>query len=115
MRRHDRLARLIELAEREQRCVYADVSADWHAIHRRVREGSLVNPFRGMYAEAEYWHRLNPTEQAMHVIRTLARRKPDRVFTGLSAAVMYGLEHSWSLHSNGMVVIATRNTTGGRT
>lgn len=115
MRRHDRLARLIELAEQEQRCVYADEPADLYAIRRRVRECTLVNPFRGMYAEAEYWHGLNPTEQAMHIIRTLARRKPHRVFAALSAAAVYDLEHSWSLHSNGLVVVATRNTTGGRT
>lgn len=107
MRRHDRLAGLIELAEQEQRCVYADEPADLYAIRRRVREGTLVNPFRGMYAEAEYWHRLNPTEQAMHIIRTLARRKPHRVFAALSAAAVYDLEHPWSLHGNGMVVVAT--------
>lgn len=52
-----------------ERCVYADEPADLYAIRRRVREGTLVNPFRGMYAEAEYWHGLNPTEQAMHIIR----------------------------------------------
>lgn len=115
MRRHDRLAGLIELAEQEQRCIYVDEPADLYAIRRRVREGSLVNPFRGMYAEAEYWRKLNLTEQAMHVIRTLAKRKPQRVFAGLSAATVYDLEHSWSLHSDGMVTIATRNTTGGHT
>ena len=43
MRRHDGLARLIELAEQERRCVYVDEPADLYAIRRRVKEGSLAN------------------------------------------------------------------------
>ncbi|MCI1212119.1 MAG: hypothetical protein LKF93_09820 [Bifidobacterium tibiigranuli] len=43
----------------------------------------------------------------MHLVRALARLHPDWVFAGVSAAAILGLEHSWRLHRDGLVYIAT--------
>ena len=81
---------------------------------RRTRCGDVVRPFRSVYARREYWDGLNPIEQASHVIREMARRHPERVFAGLSAAVIYGFEHSWTLHDETYVYIATDGFTKSR-
>ena len=81
---------------------------------RRTRCGDVVRPFRSVYARREYWDGLNPIEQASHVIREMARRHPERVFAGLSAAVIYGFEHSWTLHDEPYVYIATDGFTKSR-
>ena len=98
MRQHKHLDDLMNRAEMDGRCCSASSPAERQAMLRRTRCGDVVRPFRSVYARREYWDGLNPIEQASHVIREMARRHPERVFAGLSAAVIYGFEHSWTLH-----------------
>ncbi|MDB1224032.1 CTP synthase [Bifidobacterium bifidum] len=114
MRQHKHLDDLMNRAEMDGRCCSASSPAERQAMLRRTRCGDVVRPFRSVYARREYWDGLNPIEQASHVIREMARRHPERVFAGLSAAVIYGFEHSWTLHDEPYVYIATDGFTKSR-
>ena len=70
----------------------------------------LVRPYCSLYARIEYWNSLNARDQSNHVARALAERHPSWVFAGLTAASLYGFEHSHTLHHGNTVFIASTFT-----
>jgi hypothetical protein len=60
-----------------------------------------------VYARAEYVRSIDPLQRSVYLVRALARLHPAWVFAGVSAAAVLGIEHSWSLHREGLVYIAT--------
>lgn len=114
MDEHKEAEALLDHAENENRCAAASASTGkpiYHAMRRRVRSGELVSPYPGTYARREYWRNLNPEQRSLHLVRALASLHPQWVFAGISAVCLYGLEHSYSLHADDIVCIASR---GGR-
>ncbi|KAB8287012.1 CTP synthase [Bifidobacterium ramosum] len=107
MRTHTDIDRLSATAERNQRCFAPETNAQRQAAITRLRSGALVRPYHNAYARTAYWTSLSAAEQARHLIRELARQRPNRVFAGLSAAAMLELEYGWSLHGDGMVFLAS--------
>lgn len=79
--------------------------AERKRLSRRAKDGGLIRVFRNMYALPDYWGALNPAVRTAHVVRTLSDRHPQWVFGELSAAVMYGFEHQWSLHKGAITII----------
>ncbi|KFI47947.1 CTP synthase [Bifidobacterium biavatii] len=77
------------------------------ALLRRKHAGLIVSPYRGMYADLSYWQSLNPTEQTLHIARTIAIGHPSLVFAGPTAAAIHGFEHQWSIHHSGLYVADT--------
>lgn len=67
------------------------------ALCRRVAAGSVVSPVRGMFARAEYWSSLKKDQRTLHVARGLQALHPSWVFCGVTAAVAWGFDVSWSL------------------
>lgn len=106
--------RLCSESERLGRCFSPENSTQRHAAITNLRSGRLVRPHRGIYARAGYWTELNAAEQSRHVIREMARKQPNRVFAGLSAAAMLQLEYSWHLHQDGRTFIASRTGSSAR-
>ncbi|NMM97471.1 hypothetical protein G1C97_0420 [Bifidobacterium sp. DSM 109959] len=98
-------------AEHERRCAIGDGKALSDALRRRVQAGEIVSPYPNLFASALYWASLNAEERSLHSIRALSKLHPKWVFAGLSAACVYGYEHSYMLH-DGTVHIAC---TGGIT
>ena len=107
MRNHPDIDRLLAESERHRRCLVPETNTQHHAAAIRAKAGMLVRPHRGMYARAEYWTSLDPAERARHIIRTLARQRPGRIFAGLSAAAMMRLEYGWQLHDDGTIFLAS--------
>ncbi|NEG55115.1 CTP synthase [Bifidobacterium sp. SMA15] len=62
-----------------------------------MRSGTVVKPFRGLYAQADYWNALDRYEQVRHIVRALAGCHPEWVFCGPTAAVMHRLDCSYRL------------------
>lgn len=75
-----------------------------------MRHQMIVRPHRNVYVRAEYWQSLDPPERARHVIKTLSRQFPNRIFAGISAAAVMRLEYPWSLHDQGPVFLATTSS-----
>lgn len=114
MNEHEDVETLLDRAENENRCAAASASAGkplYHALRRRVRTGELISPYPGVYMREDYWRNLDPEQRSLHLIRALAVLHPRWVFAGVSAACLYGVEHSFSLHADNVVYIASR---GGR-
>lgn len=65
-------------------------------LRRARRAGAVESPWPGMYARPESWTGLTRRVQEEFVIRTLARCHPTWTFAGVSAAVMHGLDVSYS-------------------
>lgn len=101
------VAEVLDRAETVGCCAVPNSRAQRDAMRRRSNSGELVRPYYRTYARAEYWHGLNPEQQSMHVIKALAHIKPNWTFAGVSAAVVWGLDHPWRLHCDGLVWIAT--------
>lgn len=96
---HHAVETLFAKAKKEKRCAIPSTETEAKALQRRVRSGSVERPFRGIYADAAYWHALTRYEQLRHVVRALAKKHPDWVFCGPTAAVMHCLDCSYRLLS----------------
>ncbi len=46
---------------------------DIKVVSRRVKQGSIVRVYRGLYAVKEYWERLDQHERLRHIIRSLGQ------------------------------------------
>lgn len=110
MRNHKGVIALVARSESEGRCCYGLGEAQNRALRRRRDSGELISPYPGVYARSEYWHALNPPEQSRHLIKALAMMHPQWVFAELSAATVLRFEHSWGLHADGCVHIATNGS-----
>ena len=91
------IAALYAQARTQRRCIIPPNASARRTLSRRVLQGVLVRPFRGLYAERSYWQSLNPNEQALHIIRALALMHPDWTFAGPSAALVLGLDCLYEL------------------
>ncbi|KAB7788147.1 hypothetical protein F7D08_1184 [Bifidobacterium cebidarum] len=104
---------LLNTAKQQKRCAYGTNRAERMALRRRLQADELICPYKGIYVEKTYWSNLSREEQSQHTIRTLARRHPNWVFTGISAACIYNVEHSYALH-DGTVYIASSGGINGQ-
>lgn len=92
------LRELLGRARQEGRLAHASSEATRKQLQRRAGAGGpLVSPLPRLYAEAGYWNSLGAKDQALHIVRGLARIHPSWVFCFLSAALVHGLEVSWYL------------------
>lgn len=85
-------------AREERRCIVGTNDALRRALKRRSQIGEMVSPYRNLYSPTEHWRGLTPCERSLHVARALAGSHPTWVFTGVTAADVYGFDHSWRLH-----------------
>lgn len=106
------IKQLINTSKAQSRCLYGGNARQRAAVRRRAQTGAFVNPHYGLYAEQSYWTGLSPAQRYLHVLRALARKHPNWVFTSVSAAAIYQLECPWSLH-DGMVYIASDSAING--
>lgn len=81
------------------------------ALVRRVKKGEVVSPSKGLYARAEFWHGLKRDDQMRCLVRGLRQKHPNWVFCGPTAALMYGVDVSYSL-LDGVYVATTRSAHG---
>ena len=107
MRANPSIEHLLDQAQADRRCAIGATSADRRALAARVHSGSIVTPYRGMYARRDYWDALNPIDRTLHTVRALALQHPAWVFAGLTAACIHSYDHSWSLHGDGIISIAS--------
>ncbi|MBM6775309.1 type IV toxin-antitoxin system AbiEi family antitoxin domain-containing protein [Olsenella profusa] len=98
-----RIAGLLERSEEAGTCLVLtepaepDAEALRRALSRRVANGAVVSPARGLFADADTWSGLGPSERALWLARGLQARHPGWVFCGPTAALAYGLDVSETL------------------
>lgn len=88
---------LYRQSRRQRRCIIPPDATSRRTLARRVLQGVVVRPLKGLYAERAYWQTLTPNDQALHIIRALAVLHPDWVFAGPSAALLHGLDCPYAL------------------
>lgn len=88
--------RLLDEAEYHGRCLAPGDPSAQRYLDRQVGKGKLIRPFRGMYARSASWEKLTPSQQHLHIVRALALKHPDWVFSHFTAAVAYGLSVSYA-------------------
>lgn len=89
------LALNLDDAEHHALCLVAVSPAESALLRRRVSNGELVSPRRGMFARASTWESLNPGERALRVARALAVSHPTWVLSHTSAALVHGMNVPW--------------------
>lgn len=67
------------------------------ALLRRVSNGDVVSPARGLFVDKSVWERAKPADRALMVARGLQAMHPDWVFCGPKAALAYGIDVSETL------------------
>ena len=110
MRKLPQIETLLDAAQHSRRCATHLTDAQRRSFKRRVASDELLSPYRGIYIRTEYWESLTPIERTLHVVRTLQQRHPDWVFAGTTAACAYNYDHSFSLHGELPIYIASPRT-----
>ena len=77
-------------------CLYAPSDNARVELEARVAAGELISPLPRLYARPAHWETLNPLEKELEKMRALANMHGDWWFTGVSAAIAYGLSVSYS-------------------
>lgn len=95
-RKLEDISELYDVAEEENSCLAAVTEALRKKLCRHVREDDLVCPLPNLYERRSTWEALNPNQRAIHVIRGLSALRPSWVFCHASAALIHGLEVSYS-------------------
>lgn len=78
-------------AERRRLCFVPPDARAREYLRRCMERGSVVRPFRGMYATASCWDSIQPSERSLRVLRTLQVMHPEWTFCSSSAALAHGL------------------------
>lgn len=107
----EEISRLLVQGETRRRYCYGSSPGQYRALSRKLHAGQLVSPYRNVYARKEYADSLDPIERSRHLVRTLALMHPGWRFAGISAASMFGFEHGYVLHKDGLVFIAGKEST----
>lgn len=89
----NRIDALLDGAERNRSCLAPREDRDRKALLYRGLE--MVEPLAGLFARRGTWKRLNPRDRALWLMRGLAQRHPQWVFSGPSAAVAHDLPVTW--------------------
>ena len=82
---------ILALAERRGLCASPTNRAELNRFTYLRSKGELVTPYAGLFASADVWSRLLPSQRTRRVMRTLARLHPSWIFVGPSAALVYYL------------------------
>lgn len=93
-----KLDRLFRAVEESQECFSPNNVNEANAVRRRLKTGSLIKVYYGLYARSEYWNAISRRQQIQHVIRALSKLHPSWVFSHSSAAAMHNLEVSYQLY-----------------
>ncbi|SFX20995.1 hypothetical protein [Olsenella sp. kh2p3] len=83
--------KILASAERRGLCASATNRDELNRFTYLRRKGELVSPYAGLFATADVWSRLLPSQRTRRVMRTLARLHPSWIFVGASAALIYDL------------------------
>lgn len=83
--------KLLGDAERSARCAVPTNEGERSRFRYLERTGELVSPYPGIYARANTWNALYPSQRIRRIMRTIARIHPDWVFVGASAAVAHAV------------------------
>lgn len=89
-----------------RQCYTPQSNTECAAARRMLADRELTNPYHGMYADPSYWNTLDPHSRVEHISRTLCRKYPGTVIAGISAAAVWGLDHSAYLHRDGAIHVA---------
>jgi len=106
------MKRLLDEAEHEGRCVHATSDRIARRLQRLARTVRLTRARAGLFARPAYWDGLDEGERGRHVIRGLAAQDYDRVFYGVSAAIIWKIPVSWDALAG--VCLATRRSSRSR-
>ncbi|MDF7663906.1 hypothetical protein PT282_04415 [Bifidobacterium sp. ESL0763] len=107
MRHNKHIETMLDRAQCAHSCLACGASPEYRALHRRYKCGELLSPYPCVFVRESFWNSLNPIEQDLATIRALAQLHPNWIFTGLSAASVHGLDHSYALHRLHHIHIAT--------
>lgn len=114
MRPYITITQLAEQARKEHRCIIGTTPSTQKTLRRHYHAGTLIRPYRNLYAPADYWNQLNPCERNLHIMRALHIVHPNWVFTGLSALDVYNIDHSWRSHTGTIWIADTTHNAGFR-
>ena len=98
------LSVLLDGAQARGACLVPRTKRVRAALRRRMGEGGIVSPRRGLYARESWWEALKPNGRALAIMRGLQQLHPSWVFCGVSAALAHGADVSWGLLAKTHVV-----------
>ncbi|WEV52993.1 hypothetical protein [Bifidobacterium sp. ESL0704] len=92
MRRNQEIEQIADDAQQCQRYFFGVTANQKRSMRKRWLAHEYVRLYPNVYARSEYYNKLNPRERALHLIRALAAKYPQKVFGAMSAALILGLE-----------------------
>lgn len=83
--------RQLKTAEFDRTCLVTSDANERRHFNHMVEKGVMVAPMRGMYARTGYWEGLSYDVQHLHMVKALAKKHPDWVFSHYTAALIHGM------------------------
>ena len=109
MRRNKQLEQRLDAAQRQRLCVWGLNASQRCSLAKRAKAGELQCIYKGMYVRPDYWGSLDGAERYRHIIRSLAAKHPQWVFSEMTAAALHGINES-TRHMRNVNIAVTRNT-----
>lgn len=90
----DAIDQQFKKAEAQHMCLAPTSKQILRALMRRLEEGSVLRPHKGLYARTQYWEKIDKHERMRHIIRAISTKHPTWTFSHSSAALLHDLEVS---------------------
>ncbi|MCH3968055.1 MAG: hypothetical protein PHR15_06230 [Atopobiaceae bacterium] len=108
------LARLLHEAWGEERLAVAMDRRLGRAVRRRVSQGRLVMPLRGLFYARADWERLGSVERTLFLARAFHVAYGPSMFCDVTAATAYGIEVTYRLLGDLHVCMSRTSTRSNR-
>ncbi|KAB8288244.1 hypothetical protein [Bifidobacterium avesanii] len=114
MRRSNKLERALAEAERAQTCLWTRDRALKRVIDGRLACGELLAVRDDLFVRPSYWASLTYWQRIMHMLRAVAERRPDWPLCQISAAAVWRLHGTYTMHDRVHVAVDDRTCTRNR-
>ena len=114
MRRSNKLERALAAAEQSQTCLWTRDRALKRVINGRLAHGELIAVRNDLFARPAYWESLTYWQRIMHVLRAVAEQHPDWSLCQLSAAAVWKLHGTYTMHNRVHIAVDDHTCTRNR-
>lgn len=97
--------------QQQSLCLKAQTQGEQRALAYLCKKGLLISPFPTYYITQEHWDILTHFERIRYIANTYAYTHQNCIFTGLTAADFYQIDHMYSSHHNIPINVLSRTNT----
>lgn len=110
----DELQEQVAACQQQSLCYIANTQNERRSLTSLCNKNVLTSPFPSYFVTKTYWDKLDHRSQILHIARTYTSAHKDCIFTGLTAADCYQLDHIYASHQGIPIHVLSRTNKTGR-